>query len=349
MKMANQIRVKLSMHPDWPIERQLPAGKINWGKYDFYINQKISHCDYWVVLNSPFDKEKCECSPDRTLFVAFEPETIHRSNFEFLDQFAAVLTTQSNTQHPCVINSHVGHQWYAGVRFPDLAPQYNYDSLRSLLVEKKEGKEGKISVIMSTKTMSSGHEYRLKVLEKLREVMPGQIDVFGKGFNEVPDKLHAIAPYKYHLAFENSYINDYWTEKLADTFIGWSLPLYWGCPNIEDYFLKESLIRLPENNINETVTIIKRTLKNREYEKRKDDIGRARAAVLEHYNTFAVISRILDNWPLQSIRSKENITIRDEGSYAKRNRLAILLREARSELRWNFRYGEASHRTPTNK
>jgi hypothetical protein len=344
--MADQIRVKLSMHPDWPIERQLPNGQINWGKYDFYINQKISHCDYWVVLNSPFDKEKCECSPDRTLFVAFEPETIHRSNVEFLNQFAAVLTTQSDTRHPYVINSHVGHQWYAGVRFPDLVPEYNYTSLRNLQITKNEEK---ISVIMSTKTMSNGHEYRLKVLEKLKKEMPGKIDVYGKGFNEVPDKLLAIAPYKYHLAFENSYINDYWTEKLADTFIGWSLPLYWGCPNIEEYFSKASLIRLPEDNITDTVALVKKAVEMREYEKRKDDIAQARAAVLEHYNTFAVISRILDDWPLQNIRSKEHITIRDERFYTKRNRIAVLLRDARSEWRWNFRYDEASHRTPTKK
>ena len=46
------------------------------------------------------------------------------------------------------------------------------------------------------------------------------------------DKAEAIAPYAYHLVLENNYIDNFWTEKLADAWIGWALPLYLGAPNL---------------------------------------------------------------------------------------------------------------------
>ena len=54
--------------------------------------------------------------------------------------------------------------------------------------------------------------------------------------NPIEDKFDALIGYKYHLALENSVIPDYWTEKLADSLLAWCKPIYYGCPNINDYF-----------------------------------------------------------------------------------------------------------------
>ena len=45
--------------------------------------------------------------------------------------------------------------------------------------------------------------------------------------NDIPDKWDAIAPYKYHIVFDNLLSNrTHWSEKLADSFLGFSLLLF---------------------------------------------------------------------------------------------------------------------------
>lgn len=54
-------------------------------------------------------------------------------------------------------------------------------------------------------------------------------------------KLAGLEPYEYSLVLENSCQKNYWTEKLADAYLAWCVPIYCGCPNIGDYFDIKSL------------------------------------------------------------------------------------------------------------
>ena len=48
--------------------------------------------------------------------------------------------------------------------------------------------------------------------------------------------------YRYHFCIENIK-RDYWfTEKLIDCFVTGTIPLYWGCPSIEDFFNIDGMI-----------------------------------------------------------------------------------------------------------
>jgi len=71
-----------------------------------------------------------------------------------------------------------------------------------------------------------------------------RIDIFGRGINEIEDKWDALDRYKYHIALENSVVEDYWTEKLSDAYLAGCYPIYYGCPNIEKYFDISSLARI---------------------------------------------------------------------------------------------------------
>ncbi|MEZ6050382.1 MAG: hypothetical protein R3C02_03185 [Planctomycetaceae bacterium] len=52
---------------------------------------------------------------------------------------------------------------------------------------------------------------------------------------------HNVSDYRYHVAVENHIAEHHWTEKLADAFLGATLPFYFGCPNASDYFLPGEL------------------------------------------------------------------------------------------------------------
>jgi hypothetical protein len=87
---------------------------------------------------------------------------------------------------------------------------------------------------------------------------------------------------------ENSSFFHYWTEKLADPFLCWTFPLYWGCPNIEEYFPIGSFARIniydPENSI----SVIEQAIDTDMYVRALPALIEARQRVLGEYNFFAV-------------------------------------------------------------
>ena len=50
-----------------------------------------------------------------------------------------------------------------------------------------------------------------------------------------PTKLETIARYKFTIAIENSFCQDYVTEKFYDPLVAGSVPVYRGAPNIQDF------------------------------------------------------------------------------------------------------------------
>lgn len=99
-----------------------------------------------------------------------------------------------------------------------------------------------ISMISSNKNMCDGHINRLKWIEILRD----QVDLYGRGFNEIELKEHGLCDYMFSVVIENSEIPGFFTEKLLDCFATGTIPVYLGCPDIENYFNKNGIINLSE-------------------------------------------------------------------------------------------------------
>ena len=49
----------------------------------------------------------------------------------------------------------------------------------------------------------------------------------------------------FHVALENVRQCNYFTEKLLDCFLTRTVPIYWGCPNIADYFDTDGMLIIP--------------------------------------------------------------------------------------------------------
>ena len=97
---------------------------------------------------------------------------------------------------------------------------------------------------------------------------------------------------KYHLVLENSTQKDYWSEKLADAFLGFSFPIYYGCPNIFDYFSKDSMILIDIDNFEKSIETIKSVIEENLYEEKVDSINIARNQILNDYNIFNLMSNM---------------------------------------------------------
>lgn len=161
-------------------------------------------------------------------------------------------------------------------------------------------KKNKISVITSGSKHFPGHKKRLRFLDKLSSgEISNHIDVFGGHHNPVEDKMDALMPYRYHLALENSFVTDYWTEKLADPLLAWCMPIYYGCPNIREYFPRESCEIINIDDFDLTLRTLWRALESNYHEKSIGSIEAARTMILNDYNIFQLIAEICQgpgNW-----------------------------------------------------
>ncbi|CAG8756410.1 11462_t:CDS:2, partial [Racocetra fulgida] len=59
-------------------------------------------------------------------------------------------------------------------------------------------------------------------------------------------KMDTFAFYKFQLAFENSNCKGYVTEKVYDSFLSDSIPIYMGAPDIDDYVPSNSVIKVTD-------------------------------------------------------------------------------------------------------
>lgn len=97
-----------------------------------------------------------------------------------------------------------------------------------------------ISMIASNRTMCRGHLIRHQWIKKLRN----QVDFFGRGFNAIETKEEGLNDYMFSVAIENCCVPNYFTEKIGDCFATGTIPVYFGCSNIGDYFNADGIIQL---------------------------------------------------------------------------------------------------------
>jgi len=96
-----------------------------------------------------------------------------------------------------------------------------------------------ISMIYSNKTQVEGHILR----HKIAECVKGVVDLYGRGTpNPIEHKEDALVDYRYSIIIENTKQQNYITEKIIDCLIVGTIPVYWGCPNISDYFDMDGII-----------------------------------------------------------------------------------------------------------
>ncbi len=272
--------------------RQFPSRTTKWGRCRFVFDPNERNYD-WLVAYDDLPEGKSEdlaCPRENTLLITSEPASVKIYGSSFLRQFGRVLTSQEDwvIHQPNAIHSQAGLRWYYGIGKNTVR---DYDTLSAM---SPPTKNQEISTVCSSKQQAHTlHHQRYQFVQWLRERLP-EMDVFGHGVCDIDDKADAVDPYKCHIAIENHLCQHHWTEKLADCFLGWSIPIYHGCPNAADYFPEDSFVAIDINNQSEAEEKIRAAMVAGEYERRLPAICEARRRILEDYNLFAVISRIIE-------------------------------------------------------
>ncbi len=319
------IKIKLSTpSPELSVLRQTPSSKGVWGNCQFFLNTNIKECDFWVIYEGLSKMESVRCPQRNTVFITAEPPSIKEYEQEFLEQFTTVITSHRKIRHRNIVYTQQGYPWHIGRRVSNddgMQITKDYDKLKAI---KRFKKNRTLSVISSNKDFTEGHKKRLEFVMRLKEHFGSHIDVFGRGIREIGDKWGAIADYKYHVVLENSSYMDYWTEKLADAFLGGAYPFYFGCPNLADYFPRGSYTAINIDNFNDCSTTIENTIKNKQYERSIKERCEARKLILEKYNLFPMIAEFCNKSRL--VNNKAKVTIKPEDTFTAKHRLRDSIR-----------------------
>lgn len=274
----------------WPWERQFPAAEPYCDGVEFLFDDGPEDYDVLAVFGD-LPADELEVGPAvRRVFVASEPPSYQRYSPRFLEQFDLVLTTDARTRHPNVLLTQCGNPWHVGMWRSDgsLSPNpLGVDELRRL----RPTKDRLISVITSAKSILRGHRSRIAFVLAMKRHFGDALDVYGKGIADVPDKLAALARYRFHLAIENSAIEHYWTEKLADPVLTLTLPIYHGAPNLGSYLPTASFVPIDIRDPAGAIEAISRVLASAHDEVRTAAQLAARERVLTTHNLFSLLAR----------------------------------------------------------
>lgn len=281
-------------YPRWPFARQTPHGSASWRDCRFVIDAPVSECDAWVVLEDLPGSETVSCPPENTLFLAFEHPEVRVYNPRFMQQFAYVLSCNDRIRHPGLLSGQLGFPWHAGVDRSQERATLGYDDFSGMT---DIPKTALISTVCSNKVMTEAHRQRLKFTECLKDHFGPAIDVFGRGLRDVADKWDAVHPYRYHVVVENGSVNNWWTEKLADAYLGLSFPFYWGCANAEEFFPAGAFQRIDIYNPRTAIATIEAGIASDLSGERLTVMQEARRRILDEHNLFAVLSKICRQMP----------------------------------------------------
>ncbi len=229
------------------------------------------------------EREPLACPQENTILVTCEPPTIKLYSQPYVRQFGYVLSTHlpRYLAHPHRVHAPGCLMWMA---------DYSLFEVRSL----PEFEKSKVlSTVCSTKQQKHTlHNERYEVTRYLSQHLP-ELDWYGRGVRDLPKKCEALSPYRYHLAAENYIAPHHWTDKISDPILGLCLTFYAGDPRLDEDFPAESFIPVPLADREATLAIIRETIRNNEYEKRLPALREARRLLVQKYNIYSQVARLV--------------------------------------------------------
>lgn len=233
--------------------------------------------DHVVVLNGIESDLTVHCPPDRVwAFIQEPPFPQFRHMHLGQRAFSRVYTTDERLKGERYRAYWGALQWHVGL---------SYDMLASAPYP---AKTVDLTWVTSNKSWLPGHQLRMRFLDQLqRHNVP--VELWGRGFRLVERKWDALAPSRYSIAFENFSGSWYWSEKLADCFLSFTTPLYYGCRTIDRYFPKCSYIYIDPNDPF-VFERIKSIIRSSYHEDNREALQEARELCLRRYNSLFFIA-----------------------------------------------------------
>jgi hypothetical protein len=241
-----------------------------------FVTEPANECDYAVVLTYPKEETVVRCPSGHLWLLLQEPPT---EGFRAFHQgsmiYDRIFTQDESLRGGQYVHSQPALPWHVNK---------DYEYLKQCGVPEKTRR---LSWITSNAKFLRGHRARMQLLEQLKA--KAEFDLFGKGIRYIEDKWDGLASYRYTIAVENFSGPYYWTEKIADALLSWTMPIYYGCTNIESYFPKEAMVRIDLHDPNVVEKILDVVASDR-WKQSLDAIAEARQLILDRYQIFPFLA-----------------------------------------------------------
>lgn len=234
---------------NWPLGRpeRLSTGCVG----DMLVND---HLITYPKTKLYFGKE---ISAKLSLMIV-EPDVIHKKHLFlariFQSRFHRILTKNTEFIQRC--NNAIFFIYGAS----------QIQNVESLKISKTEN----CSLIASARNKLQGHQLRHEIVEEIRK-RGLCVSILGRGYQPFGPKEDGLASFMYSVVIENSREAGYFTEKIVDACLCRTVPIYWGAPDIGDYFDLEGVIVC--QSAQDILAAIKSISAN-DYEARHDAIKR---------------------------------------------------------------------------
>ena len=274
--MKNKIRVYATCFwkPDETLLSDLKLygfGKAEWKNIEFVTDDKF---DAIAILTAPHKNHKDFDSKNAITFLTEPPSSPHIKN-----------TTEN------ISPMYLPAPWCFHSRHKN----------KVISISHKNEKTELLSAVTSELCWLEGHQKRLNFLFHFDAIVAEGLDIFGRKqtgeifsqFNnyrsELADKYDGLVPYQYHIACENSFIPNYFTEKILDPIVAECLCFYDGCSNISEYIDERAFIKIDVTNIQDSIDTIIRSIEDDEFSKRRKFITKEKQRILTHLNPLNII------------------------------------------------------------
>jgi hypothetical protein len=291
--------------------RQTIKGDGAWGSIKVRANP-IDYNDHYIAIydvpkHSFFTKVP---KLNRILFLTEPPGSKFYSPF-YLSQFGTIISPfRLNKLIELYVKfwgSEIRYQqaclpWHAGINFSVRPHLVNMSFSDFNNLTQPTHYKHRLSIVTSNKKDRPEQIRRLKLIKELQNRLGDQIAIYGRGFNNINDKFDGIFGSQFHLVLENNFENNFWTEKLSDSYLCWSYPLYLGTSGICQDFPKNSYFRLDSNlSISEIADKIVERLQRGLIDQDIAAMKVAREIILQKHNLFAVMESLIDQLPASDL------------------------------------------------
>lgn len=261
------------------IFRQTPGGNSRWGSLQF-SEEPTGDEDLLVILNRTVERITTSLPRHRIWTLSHEPPVRdYRIFHQMYRQVGLAVTPDTSYRATNVYHSHGAIPWHSSRSF---------DFFASLIYPEKTGS---LSCITSDKAGSAGAAERYSFIRWFAE--RNDIRLFGRGINPIADKADAHLPYRFSIVMENCRTEYYWSEKIVDSLLNWSFPIYSGASRIGDYLPSDSFLAIDISNPEEAEGKIRKKLAEGLTERNLAAMAEARELVLERYQLFPFIAGLI--------------------------------------------------------
>lgn len=296
--------IKIERYFSYPdLKRQTPNCSLEWNEFIF-TEDNIDECDYLVILDYPKDDFSIKVNRDNIIHLCLEPPNEVSKYRQFANKNVKLIINQIEIKGNNIL-SHGALPWHIDKDY-DFLINFKPDDLV---------KKNKIVWVTSNQESSNGHKKRMQFLRSIREL--SFIEVYGRGINPIEDKWTVLHDSKYAIAYENCNSDYYWTEKIADCFLSYTMPLYFGCNTISNFFPEKSFIQIDPND-KHIGLFLKEIVESKEWEQNIDAITEARNLVLRKHQLFPFLYdkiKTLEKNKIETSLQKEIIFFKGKEGY----------------------------------